>query len=150
MENKIDAIRERATNLLGNYSIAVFTDEVEILKILNELKEKEIIEVEHENKTLDYIERYLSAKEKMLISEKDLDFLKKLAKELREQEVRKTDSSNPPLFKITNSIGEDMYYLTRTALKEYTNNSKNDKTIEIPSSNSIELAELIEIIKRNF
>lgn len=150
MENKIDAIRERATNLLGNYSIAIFTDEVEILKILNELKEKEIIEVEHENKTLDYIERYLSAKEKMLISEKDLDFLKKLAKELREQEVRKTDSSNPPLFKITNSIGEDMYYLTRTALKEYTNNSKNDKTIEIPSSNSIELAELIEIIKRNF
>lgn len=44
-----------------------------------------------------------------------------------------------------------MYYLTRAALKNYTQNSNNDtSTIEIPSSNSIELAELLEIVKRNF
>lgn len=150
MKNNIDDIRERANKLMGEHRIAVFTDETEIVMLLKEYKDKEITNVEYENKTLDFIERYLSAKEKMILAEKDEGFLKTLAKELREQEIRKTDASNPPLFKITNSIGEDMYYLTRAALKKYTNSSKNNKTIEIPSSNSIELAELLEIVKRNF
>ena len=150
MKNNIDDIRERANKLMGEHRIAVFTDETEIVMLLKKYKDKEITNVEYENKTLDCIERYLSAKEKMILAEKDEGFLKTLAKELREQEIRKTDASNPPLFKITNSIGEDMYYLTRAALKKYTNSSKNNKTIEIPSSNSIELAELLEIVKRNF
>ena len=150
MENNIDVIRDRANRLMGEHKIAVFANETEILTLLKEYKDKEIINIEYENKILDCIEQYLSVKEKMILADKDNLFLKRLAKELREQEIRKTDDSNPPLFKITNSIGEDMYYLTRSALKNYTQNSNNNTTIEIPSSNSIELAELLEIVKRNF
>ena len=150
MENNFDEVRDRASRLMGEHKIAVFTGETELLTILKEYKDKPITNSEYENKTLDCIERYLLAKEKMILTEKDNMFLETLAKELREQGIRKTDASNPPLFRITNSIGEDMYYLTRSALKSYAKNSNNITTIEIPSSNSIELAELLEIIKRNF
>ena len=78
-------------------------------------------------------------------------FLKQLANDLRNQETRRTDISDPPLFVITNSNEEDTYFITRNStikFKEYNPNYKN--IIEIPSSNSPELAKLLEIIKRNF
>ena len=75
MKNNIDDIRERANKLMGEHRIAVFTDETEIVMLLKEYKDKEITNVEYENKTLDFIERYLSAKEKMILAEKDEGFL---------------------------------------------------------------------------
>ena len=94
-------------------------------------------------------------KEKEVLKEKDFEFLSKLATTLREQSVRKTDSSNPPLFVTKDSSDKDVFFITRNALNEYLETmGKNPKSlgtvIEIPSSNSMELARLIEVIKRNY
>lgn len=104
---------------------------------------------------MNYIESYLEIKEKSKIQKEDYEFLQKIAKSLREQEVRKTDISNPPLFKIKNKDGQELFFITRNALDEYIecNGLKKQngvQTVEIPSNNSFELEKLLETIKRNF
>lgn len=153
MEEKVQIVKERADKLIGNKKITTLIDEAELIKKLNEISQS----VDETNylaysKTLDAIDGYLEEKEKLETQKKDNEFLKNLAKELREQQVRITDNSNPPLFVVENELGEDIYFVTRNALDKYCkcNFNGKKKVIEIPSNRSIELTELLEIVKRNF
>jgi len=149
MEDKIQEIKYKVNRLLGETSIEVLKDEKEIIETLERILKEPKIECDDE--ILDNIEEYLETKEQIKVKENDMEFLANLAKSLREQEVRLSDDGNPPLFKIRNSIGEEVYFITREALNEYREfNKESSRIIEIPKSNSIELSKLIDIIKRNF
>lgn len=152
MENKIKEIKNRATKILKSSTINLLTNEKEILDILSKIQNSDNINIEYDSQTLDYIERYMIAKEKMLIAESDTQFLNNLSKELKSQEVRATDMSTPPLFIIKDAIGRDIFFLTRKAVENYTTiSSKSEKRlIEVPSSDSLEISQLVDIIKRNF
>ena len=144
-------IQQKAKEILEKNSINVLKNEKEIIDKLERLSNSESKSLTDE-KELEEIERYLEDKKKKMIENDDMEFLKNLADNLRKQSVRFTDFKNPPMFKIKNSIQEDTYFLTREALNkfiEYNEDIKN-QIIEIPESNSLELAHLLEIIKRNF
>lgn len=152
----IEQIKSKAKSLRGNNSIEILKGEKEILDKLNDIENTTNLEnKDYNEKILNYIESYLKIKQKSEIQKEDYDFLRNLANSLRKQEVRKTDISNPPLFKIKNKNGQDLFFITRDALNEYMEvnglkKEKNIKTIEIPCNNSFELEKLLEIIKRNF
>lgn len=152
MEQKVIKIRKRAEKILMEENITILANEKKLLKELEKISKTNGENLELETMILDKIESYILAKEKNYFAEKDLEFLCNLAKELKEQKVRKSDINNPPLFKIVDSNGEDRYFLTRKALEKYKeyHNVQYKGIIEIPYANSEELTELLEIIKRNF
>lgn len=152
MEERIADLRKRAENMIADTRITVLKDEKEILEKLNEITNTEGNNVQVDEKTLECFERYINAKEKMQLAESDMAFLKDLAKGLKEQEIRKSDSCNPATFKIINNEGNELLFLTRKALKQYceANSEDKNKVIEIPCNNSEELAMLLDIVKRNF
>ena len=153
MKDKIEKVKNRADSIIGNKKIVTLINEADLITKINDIANN----VDETNyyiydKTLDAIENYLIEKEKLETQKEDMTFLKNLAKELREQQVRITDQSNPPLFVISTELGNDIYFLTRKALEDYSNfNIKdNKKVVEIPSNRSVELSKLLDIIKRNF
>lgn len=153
MKDEIEKVKNRADKMIGNKKIVTLINEADLITKINDIANN----VDETNyyiydKTLDAIENYLIEKEKLETQKEDMTFLKDLAKELREQQVRITDSSNPPLFVISTELGDDIYFLTRKALEDYSNfNIKNNKkVVEIPSNRSVELSKLLDIIKRNF
>lgn len=153
MKNEIEKVKNRADSIIGNKKIVTLINEADLITKINDIANN----VDETNyyiydKTLDAIENYLIEKEKLETQKEDMTFLKNLAKELREQQVRITDQSNPPLFVISTELGNDIYFLTRKALEDYSNfNIKdNKKVVEIPSNRSVELSKLLDIIKRNF
>lgn len=148
MKDEIEKVKNRADSIIGNKKIVTLINEADLITKINDIANN----VDETNyyiydKTLDAIE-----KEKLETQKEDMTFLKNLAKELREQQVRITDQSNPPLFVISTELGNDIYFLTRKALEDYSNfNIKdNKKVVEIPSNRSVELSKLLDIIKRNF
>ena len=151
MENEIEEIRNRANKILSSYNMNVLSNEKKLLESLTKISNAEDIDVYYDTKTLNYIERYLIAKEKMQIAENDEEFLRNLSKELKQQEVRSTDIAVPPLFMIKNVVGNNVFFLTRKAVKNYLSiGSKTEKKIiEVPSSDSLEISQLLDIIKRN-
>lgn len=153
MKDEIEKVKNRADSIIGNKKIVTLINEADLITKINDIANN----VDETNyyiydKTLDAIENYLIEKEKLETQKEDMTFLKNLAKELREQQVRITDQSNPPLFVISTELGNDSYFLTRKALEDYSNfNIKdNKKVVEIPSNRSVELSKLLDIIKRNF
>jgi len=153
MQKEIEKVKSRADKMIGDKKITTLIDETELIRKLNEISQN-VNETNYTiyDKTLDAIEGYLVEKEKLETKKKDTEFLSNLARNLREQQVRNTDVSNPPLFVVSNELGENIFFLTRQALENYSKfNLKNSKkVVEIPSNRSIELADLLEIIKRNF
>ena len=146
-----EEVRKKANEILGHNKINILENEKETIETLQELEKTDETNLEYKMKTLKNIEEYLKYKEKMIFAKKDMEKITKLANQLREQETRITDSNNPPLFMIKNSIGKNIYFLTRNALEEYKECNKDcSKTIEILGSDSQELANLLEIVKRNF
>ena len=153
MKSKITEIKEKASKIIGDKKINTLINESNLME-----KIQDIIENVNEsnynmyNDELEEIETYLKNKEKTLTKQSDMEFLYNLAKELREQQVRITDTNIPPLFVITNDLGENIYFLTRNSLENYSNCNLTDKkkVVKIPSDRSTELTELLEIIKRNF
>lgn len=153
MKDEIEKVKNRADSIIGNKKIVTLINEADLITKINDIANN----VDETNyyiydKTLDAIENYLIEKEKLETQKEDMTFLKNLAKELREQQVRITDQSNPPLFVISTELGNYIYFLTRKALEDYSNfNIKdNKKVVEIPSNRSVELSKLLDIIKRNF
>lgn len=153
MKDEIEKVKNRADSIIGNKKIVTLINEADLITKINDIANN----VDETNyyiydKTLDAIENYLIEKEKLETQKEDMTFLKNLAKELREQQVRITDQRNPPLFVISTELGNDIYFLTRKALEDYSNfNIKdNKKVVEIPSNRSVELSKLLDIIKRNF
>lgn len=152
----IKQIVNKAKLLRENNSIEILKGEKEILDKLYEIEDGTNIEnKDYNEKMLNYIESYLEIKRKSKIKKEDYEFLQKLANSLRKQEVRKTDTSNPPLFKIKNKDGKDLFFITREALNEYIEinglrKGNNVKTIEILNEKSFELEKLLEVIKRSF
>ena len=153
MKDETEKVKNRADSIIGNKKIVTLINEADLITKINDIANN----VDETNyyiydKTLDAIENYLIEKEKLETQKEDMTFLKNLAKELREQQVRITDQSNPPLFVISTELGNDIYFLTRKALEDYSNfNIKdNKKVVEIPSNRSVELSKLLDIIKRNF
>ncbi len=153
---EIEEIIKKAKQIIGSISIQILKGEDKILNELNNIENNtnEENKLYHE-KMLLYIESYFDIKEKSTILEEDYKFLHNLAKNLREQNVRKTDISNPPLFKLRKKDGRSLFFISRNALNEYIKfNDINDKEIEsmveIPINDSIELEMLLAIIKRNF
>lgn len=151
MENKEGTIKERIEKIIGNKNIETLNEEKDIMDLLKNIENENDLN-EKNNKLLEYIDNYLAMKEKMRTAKEDFLFLNKLAESLRKQEVRRSDSSNPAVFKIKDSMGEDIYFLTRQALEEYEEINKKEckDIVVIPSNNNIELAKLLDIIKRNF
>jgi hypothetical protein len=153
MKDEIEKVKNRADKMIGNKKIVTLINEAELITKINDIANN----VDETNyyiydKTLDAIEKYLIEKEKLETQKEDMTFLRNLAKELREQQVRITDQSNPPLFVISTELGNDIYFLTRKALEDYSkfNIKNNKKVVEIPSNRSVELSKLLDIIKRNF
>ena len=153
MKDEIEKVKNRADSIIGNKKIVTLINEADLITKINDIANN----VDETNyyiydKTLDAIENYLIEKEKLETQKEDMTFLKNLAKELREQQVRITDQSNPPLFVISTELGNDIYFLTRKALEDYSNfNIKdNKKVVVIPRNRSVELSKLLDIIKRNF
>ena len=153
MKDEIEKVKNRADSIIGNKKIVTLINEADLITKINDIANN----VDETNyyiydKTLDAIENYLIEKEKLETQKEDMTFLKNLAKELREQQVRITDQSNPPLFVISTELGNDIYFLTRKALEDYCNfNIKdNKKVVVIPRNRSVELSKLLDIIKRNF
>lgn len=153
---EIEQIIDEAKKIIGNYSIEILKDEKELLDKISDIEVNTTEENKNYNKKiLSNIKSYLEIKKKIKIRKEDYEFLQNIAQNLRNQEVRRTDISNPPLFEIKNKDGNDLFFITRSALNEYIEcnrrNEKDNKTIiEIPSNHSYELEMLIEIIKRNF
>ena len=135
MEEKIIKLQKRADEIMNSKSLNILSDEKSILEILTEISKSN-----------------RDVKEKMCFAQEDLEFLKKLSKNLKSQFTRITDEGDPTLFKITNSLGNEIYFLTRSSLEEYRKINEKDvkQLIEIPSSHSMELKHLLDIIKRNF
>ncbi len=153
MKDEIEKVKNRADKMIGNKKIVTLINEADLITKINDISNN----VDETNyyiydKTLDAIENYLIEKEKLETQKEDTTFLRNLAKELREQQVRITDQSNPPLFVISTELGNDIYFLTRKALEDYSkfNIKNNKKVVEIPSNRSVELSKLLDIIKRNF
>ena len=152
-EENIVEIKKRAEKILRENSIITLSGEKEILKMVQEITNSDGDNIELKAKTLDDIERYLYIKEKMNLAEKDIAFLNELSKSLKEQEVRENDFGTPPLFILKNTAsGKDEFFLTRKALKKYMTIRKKDekRIVEVSSNDSLEIARLIEVIKRNF
>lgn len=152
----IKQIVNKAKSLRKNNSIEIFKGEKEILDRLCKIEDGTNMEnKDYNEKMLNYIESYLEIKRKSKIKKEDYEFLQKLANSLRKQEVRKTDTSNPALFKINNKDGNDLFFITRESLKEYIEinglrKENNVTTIEISNEKSFELEKLLEVIKRSF
>ena len=122
MKDEIEKVKNRADSIIGNKKIVTLINEADLITKINDIANN----VDETNyyiydKTLDAIENYLIEKEKLETQKEDMTFLKNLAKELREQQVRITDQSNPPLFVISTELGNDIYFLTRKALEDYSN-----------------------------
>ena len=83
MENEIEEIRNRANKILSSYNMNVLSNEKELLESLTKISNAEDIDVYYDTKTLNYIERYLIAKEKMQIAENDEEFLRILSIEIK-------------------------------------------------------------------
>ena len=158
MKDEIEKVKNRADSIIGNKKIVTLINEADLITkindIANNVDETNIYLEKESTNTGDNFRfsKKLIEKEKLETQKEDMTFLKNLAKELREQQVRITDQSNPPLFVISTELGNDIYFLTRKALEDYSNfNIKdNKKVVEIPSNRSVELSKLLDIIKRNF
>ena len=148
MEEKIKQIRDRAKAIMGSIDISTGRGDAELLNYLNELENKQISnsEIDIINKTLDNIEIYFKTKRKMTLEINDYEYLKEMAKKLREQNVRVTDSVvlGEPVFKIltqNNKKEEEFYFITKQGKK---------KIFDVKENRNLELSRIIEIIKRNF
>ena len=111
MKDEIEKVKNRADSIIGNKKIVTLINEADLITKINDIANN----VDETNyyiydKTLDAIENYLIEKEKLETQKEDMTFLKNLAKELREQQVRITDQSNPPLFVISTELGNDIYF----------------------------------------
>lgn len=174
MESK--EIKAIAQNLLLKNGIGVFVGDEKVLRILQEIIDKEITpeDIDITLKTVQNIEKYLYTKAKMKIQEKDFEYLKNIAEVLRNQKVRIEDSVafESPVFKV--SIDETdkdkcFYFVTREGAEKYIElNSTQLKHLPKPKENvsseerrkstlfnietnkNLEIERIIEIIKRNF
>lgn len=149
---KIEEIHNRANQILCSSKIDILSKDEKILSTLNKILQTN--EIGYNMEILDNIEEYISTKEKIKITNDDYKFLTKLSQELKEQSVRITDITFPPLF-VVKTNNEDFFFLTRKSAKEFISlhnieDLNKTKIIEISSYDSMELAKLLEIIKRNF
>ncbi len=144
-----------ANRIIGNTSVKTFNNEKDIAEILNNIiEDKNNVDNTIIDKLLYCIEDYLKFKEKMTILYEDYNYLCDLSEELRKQTIRKTDGVlYDPLFKVTNNDKSEKYFLTRRNAEEYMKQKDNctfNKVIEIKENENIDLAKLLDIIKRNY
>ena len=173
MEEKIKQIRDRANAIMGSIDISTGRGDAELLNYLNELENKQISnsEIDIINKTLDNIEIYFKTKRKMTLEINDYEYLKEMAKKLREQNVRVTDSVvlGEPVFKIltqNNKKEEEFYFITKQGAENFikanpttykqlseeesSEERRKEKIFDVKENRNLELSKIIEIIKRNF
>ena len=152
---KEEDIKAHVNRIIGNTSVKTFNNEKDIMKLLNNiLDDKNNIDNTVIDKLLYCIEDYLKFKEKMTILYEDYNYLCDLSEELKKQTIRKTDGVlYDPLFKVTNNDKREKYFLTRKNAEEYIKQKDNytfNKVIEIEENDNIDLAKLLDIIKRNY
>ena len=152
MENEI---QNKIKTILEDTAIADI--DKDIIETLERIEEEQNYDDKSVIETVNNIENYLSMKRKKRILEEDFRFMNNLAEKLREQETRLSDvdTTNCVLkFKITNINNETMSFLTREAAKDYMEKNCEDfgtsRYIEVSSENSLELRNVLDIIKRNF
>lgn len=153
MENKLEQLKKRAEYIFRNSSIDTFTGEKELIETLNAIGKLEKYD-ELSNTTLDIIERYLKAKEKMILKEEDAAFIKELSEDLKHQNIRRTDGIiYIPLFKLLTVDGKEEYFLTRKRAEKHVEDNPNkyaSDIIEIKENNNTDIARIIEILIRNY
>lgn len=173
MEEQIKQVRNRANTIMGSIDISTGRGDAELLNYLNEIENKGILESEIDiiNKNLDNIETYFKIKRKMTLEINDYEYLKEIARSLREQKVRVTDSVvfGEPVFKIltqNNNKEEEFYFITKQGAENfikanpltYKQKAEEDSSEErrkkeilaVKTNRNLELAKIIEIIQRNF
>lgn len=169
MNENVEKLRERAKSILDNNKIIVFSNEKEIMEILNSIANLEDeTDLEIKTKTLECIEEYIKVKDKLIIANADYNYFKELAENLRSQKIRIEDTTafSDPVFKI--NVKGDEEFVTRkgaekymdansTKYKDIKNNDAQDaedrrqnNIFEIKSNRNFEIARVLEIIKRYF
>lgn len=168
-------LKERANKIFGNVSVEISIGDEQLLNILKDIANKEIREDEIEllSRTVDNIEKYFITKGKMKIKDKDYEYLKQLAEALRSQETRSADGvTESPIFEVPldEENKEKHELITKDGLKTYVEahtttlkhlNREESKVVDgedrrkinlfnIGKNDNLELARIIEIIKRNY
>lgn len=111
--DKYEEIKERADELLGNISLEIAREEIEISKQLYKIINSENMDLEKTEKLLNQIELYLLIKQKIKKSEENYNYLQDIASELRNQRIRNMNNiKSLPIFKV-NKDDKTHYFLTR-------------------------------------
>lgn len=121
--------------------------------------------------TINNIENYFYVKRKMKIEVSDYNYLKEIAKVLRDQKVRIKDSVvyDEPVFEIKLGDGDVYYFITREGAKKFaethltmlerkktdTENKDDEERrknnlMDVTPNKNLEIGTIIEIIKRNY
>lgn len=169
-------LKQKAKKILGNVNFSLYFNEDKILSILKNIIDDEISEnqIEFLYKTLENIENYMCTKEKMIIQEKDYEYLKNIAEALRAQDVRIGDKVpfSLPIFKIhidEQDREKNFTFITREGANKYIEfnstilkhlpekqvideeDEKRKVTLyDVENNTNLEIEKIIEIIKRNF
>lgn len=169
----VKELKNKANELLQNYGVSVFEGEETIISELKlmangEYNEEDLLIKE---RILTNIEKYLETKSKMLIQERDYEYLKNIAKGLREQKIRIEDQApfKSPIFHlpIEDDTTESYDFITREGFDKFRevnstmfknesadlNNDeerRKDKTYTVEKNRNLQLERILEIISRNY
>lgn len=172
-EKRILNLKEQTKSILKNIQIDVSSGDMELIKILQEIEQKNIKddEIDLLERTVSNIEKYFYAKRKMQIEINDYEYLKEIAKILRSQKIRIEDNiiCGQPVFKIILGENETYYFITRSGAKDFIethstffkentekkekiheNDRRKDKLLEVTTNKNLEISKILEIIKRNY
>lgn len=152
--SKNEEIKERAKTIIKNAPIeTIISDKNTVNKIYDIIQSDKINSKEAES-MLGQIELYIFIKQKMQDKEKNYKYLKEIARELREQKVRRQDkkeNTEDIIFKV-NKNNKVYYFLTRYEAQEFLQNTlnKQEAIIELEENKCNQLRQLIKIIKEEF
>lgn len=172
-EKRIAEIKEKVGSILKNIQIDTSIGDAKLIKILQEIEQKEIKtdEIDLINRTITDIQNYFYAKQQMEIKVKDYEYLKSIAEILRNQKIRIEDNviCDEPVFKVILGEDEVYYFITREGAKSFAethstqiqnikddikdNNSKErrmENLMGVTTNKNLEIGKIIEIIKRNY
>jgi hypothetical protein len=170
-----EEIKNKARELLQNTKIALWKGDTEIFDVLEDIVNRDIEadELDILSKTVKNFEIYLLSKRKVLVQNEDINYLKNIAKLLREQKVRIHDEYPfaSPIFEVSideNDKNRKFEFITREGAEKYIDaNSTTLKHLpkkeegegeerrkitlfEIEGNTNLEVEKILEIIKRVF
>ena len=172
MNERIKKIKEIAQNIINGVSIYTASGDSEYMQFLVDIEKKDINdnEIEIVERIVNNLGEYFKVKEKMLLIQDDYNYLKEIAQLLREQNVRVEDAITfgNPIFKIHTNNEEE--FVTRKGAEQYieansikfdnlesqiennkdTQDRRKNNIYDVKTNNNLQIAKILDIIKRNF